>query len=103
MTVAKDTPTQKAKSLSLEDKLFLVKTRKDSKAHITIMEEKCRDCSHKICLIVCPAGTYQERNGKIEADYENCLECGSCRVACTACAIVWENPNGGFGISFVNG
>lgn len=91
------------KSMALEDKLFLVKTRKAPKAHISIVEEKCRACGHKICLVVCPAKTYEEREGKIEASYENCLECGSCRVACVAGAIVWDNPKGGFGISYING
>lgn len=93
----------KDKKLSLEDKLFLVKTKKDTVSHIQIDREKCQRCFHKICLSVCPAKTYEERNGTIEAAYENCLECGSCRVICRDGAIKWENPRGGMGVTFING
>ena len=89
--------------LSLENKLFLVRSRKDTKNHIRINHKKCRRCSTKTCLIVCPAKTYEKRRGKIEIAYDNCLECGSCRVACAQGAITWENPRGGFGVSFENG
>lgn len=89
--------------MNLEDKIFLVKTKKDSLSHIRLNKKICRSCSHKICLLVCPAKTYEERNGAVEASYENCLECGSCRVACTEGAITWENPRGGFGVTFING
>lgn len=97
--------SQDVKKLSLEDKLFLVKTKKDTVSHIKVDQEICRRCSYKKCVVlyVCPAKTYEERDGKIEAAYENCLECGTCRVACTDGAITWENPRGGFGVSFING
>ena len=91
------------KGSSIEDKLFLVRRKKDRLSHIKINSKKCRRCNHKICLIVCPAKAYEERHRNIEVSYENCLECGTCRVACTEGAITWENPRGGFGVSFVNG
>lgn len=91
------------KSISLEDKLFLVKVKKDAQSHIKVNQEKCNSCVNKICLVVCPANTYEEIDGKINASYDNCLECGSCRVACAEGAIAWENPHGGFGVSFING
>ncbi|MBF0494207.1 MAG: 4Fe-4S dicluster domain-containing protein [Candidatus Omnitrophica bacterium] len=89
--------------MSLEDKLFLVKTAKDTVSHIKIDNSICKKCRDKLCLRLCPAGTYEEINGKIEAAYENCLECGSCRVACRDGGIRWSNPRGGFGVSFSNG
>jgi len=94
---------QGAKKLSLEEKLFLMETKKDRVSHIKIDQKKCRSCRHKACLIVCPAKTYENRHGKIEVSFENCLECGSCRVACKEKAISWENPRGGFGVIFKNG
>jgi ferredoxin like protein len=97
-------PGQKnGKGRSLEEKLFLVRRKKDRQSHIKINSKKCWNCSHKICLIICPAKAYEKNHRKIEFSYENCLECGTCRVACTEGAITWENPRGGFGISFVNG
>ncbi|MBF0531958.1 MAG: 4Fe-4S dicluster domain-containing protein [Candidatus Omnitrophica bacterium] len=89
--------------MTLEDKLFLVKTKKDTVSHIKVNSKMCKHCASKMCLIVCPAKTYEERKGVIEANYENCLECGSCRVICTDGAIEWENPRGGFGVTFING
>ncbi|MBU1923980.1 MAG: 4Fe-4S dicluster domain-containing protein [Candidatus Omnitrophica bacterium] len=89
--------------MRLEDKLFLVKTKKDKESHIKIDHAKCKDCAPKVCLTVCPANTYEEINCRIEASYENCLECGSCQVACTKGAIEWQNPRGGFGVTFFNG
>ncbi|MBF0384295.1 MAG: 4Fe-4S dicluster domain-containing protein [Candidatus Omnitrophica bacterium] len=91
------------KKLSIEDKLFLVKNKKDKISHITINKKICKKCQHKACLIVCPAKSYEENHGTIEVAYENCLECGSCRVICTDGAIKWENPRGGFGVRFKNG
>ncbi|UCC95290.1 MAG: 4Fe-4S dicluster domain-containing protein [Candidatus Omnitrophota bacterium] len=92
-----------ARKLTLEDKLFLVKITKDKISHINIDQTKCRECTTKVCLTVCPANTYEEMNGEIKANYENCLECGSCRLACKKGAIDWENPRGGFGVTYSNG
>ena len=89
--------------MNLEDKLFLVKTKKHKETHITIDQAKCGDCEHRPCLTVCPAGTYDKIDGKIEVSYENCLECGSCHVTCPKEAITWTNPRGGYGITYVNG
>jgi ferredoxin like protein len=89
--------------LSLEDKLFLVKTKKDTISHIKVNQDICSDCENRSCLFVCPSGTYEEVGGEIAAAYENCLECGSCRVACVNGAITWKNPRGGFGVTYVNG
>lgn len=89
--------------MTLEAKLGLVKNKKAAASHIKINKKLCKQCSNKVCLIVCPANTYEERKGVIEAAYENCLECGSCRVACADGAISWENPRGGFGVTFING
>ena len=94
---------KEAGALSLEDKLFLVKTKKDSVSHITVDRDKCGDCEDRVCRFICPSGTYEEVGGEIEAAYENCLECGSCRVACVREAITWKNPRGEFGVTYMNG
>ncbi|MBF0252838.1 MAG: 4Fe-4S dicluster domain-containing protein [Candidatus Omnitrophica bacterium] len=91
--------------MKLEDKLFLVDTKKFKDSHIIIKVEKCEECEDKFCLKICPAKVYeQSEDGKtINVAYENCLECGSCRVVCSKNAIEWENPYGGFGVTFKNG
>lgn len=88
---------------TLEQKLALVKTRKDSVSHIELDQDLCSRCSDKACLTICPAKTYEELDGRIHVAYENCLECGSCRLACPSGAVRWENPRGKFGVTFLNG
>ena len=88
---------------TIEEKLGTVKTKKDSQSHIEIDQIICKDCGHKRCIKVCPANTYEELDGEIKIAYENCLECGSCRVICKKGAISWQNPRGGFGVKFFNG
>jgi ferredoxin like protein len=91
------------KKMSLEDKLALVKTKKDTVSHITVDLDKCVVCKNKVCLFICPAKTYEEIDGKLVVNYENCLECGTCRIVCEDGVIQWENPRGKFGVTFLNG
>jgi ferredoxin like protein len=88
--------------LSLEDKLFTVRRKHLSHSHITINNQLCGECLNRICTYICPAEVYlwDESAQKIEARYENCLECGACRVACEA--IEWVNPTWGEGIVYKN-
>jgi ferredoxin like protein len=94
---------QENKKMTLENKLALVKTKKDTISHIELDESICARCLDKSCLTICPAKTYEEINGRIHIAYENCLECGSCRVACPSGGIKWQNPRGRFGVTFLNG
>ena len=92
------------KKLSLEDKLFTVRRRQYNESHINVNVELCRDCSSRICTRVCPAEVYVwngEKHG-VDVQYENCLECGTCRIACEMDAIEWTNPPGGMGIVYEN-
>ena len=90
-------------NINLEDKLGLVKTKSDKESHISINVALCEQCDKKVCINICPAKTYEEINGQLKASFENCLECGSCRIACEKEAIDWQNPRGGFGVTFLNG
>ena len=87
---------------SIEEKLSSVKTKNDTKSHIEINHIICKDCGHKLCIKACPANTYEEIDGEIKAAYENCLECGSCHVACEMQNIQWSNPESGTGITYRN-
>ncbi|HIJ70584.1 MAG TPA: 4Fe-4S dicluster domain-containing protein, partial [Planctomycetes bacterium] len=88
--------------LSLDDKLFTVHRKLPAESHITLDERFCGECSNRICTYICPAQVYvwDDAAKKIDIRYENCLECGACRVACEA--IEWANPPSGAGIVYKN-
>lgn len=92
-----------AEKLSLDKRLGLNKYELDSKSHIEVNKELCAICETKVCLLVCPAQVYKLEEGRIVHNYENCLECGSCSIACKSRGrggIDWKNPRGGFGIVY---
>lgn len=87
-------------SVEIEDKLIQTRFNVDITGHIRVNVEICRGCSDKPCLYVCPVRNYTLRNGELNFDWEGCLECGACRIACTTGAIDWNYPRGGFGVSW---
>ena len=70
------------------------------KPHISIDKEICRTCQLRACLYICPVENYRLENDEIQFSWEACVECGACRVACTAGAIQWSYPRGGAGVCF---
>ncbi len=43
----------------------------------------CQHCGDPPCMHVCPTtATYQRDDGLVEVDYEKCIGCGYCAVAC---------------------
>ncbi len=90
-------------SMSLEDKLALNKYDIDEELHISVNEDICRTCRNRVCLHICPAECFKLLGEKITYSYEGCLECGSCRLACSKGAINWTYPRGGFGIAYQYG
>ena len=91
--------------MTIDDKLFKVKCNPSESCHLIIDAEKCKNCKVKSCTFVCPANVYEwdEENKKIIIGYENCLECGACRIACEEKAIDWEYPKGDSGVTFKYG
>jgi len=91
-------------SLSLEDKLYRNRYEVDEgNPHIKIREEACRGCERRVCLFICPAKVYVQPvddPGRIIANHENCLECGTCRFACEKEGIEWSFPGGGKGVKY---
>lgn len=74
--------------------------------HICLDEGKCRRCAPRPCLVVCPAQVYLMVGDVVTTRYENCLECGTCQVACDGCGnggLTWRNPVNGLGIQFRKG
>ena len=87
--------------MKLEDKLFLNKFKRDDHSHIDIVSrDVCLRCPDKPCTIVCPAEVYHWDGEKINVSYENCIECGACRMICPYNNISCVMPRGGFGIQY---
>ena len=92
-----------AELASMEDRLYTVKYTDSGESHLGvtipgICEEKCvtQDCES-----VCPADVWTvENDGVPTIAYENCLECGSCRFACSHGNVEWEYPETGAGVSY---
>ena len=90
--------------LSLEDKLYRTRFETDHDfRHIEVEDSVCRTCAEKTCLDICPAEVYKPNPNDanlVVAQYENCLECGTCRVLCEPEGIRWRLPNGGKGVKY---
>lgn len=88
-------------TMNVQDKLFLDRFKVDKESHIRLIDgDKCmEDCQEQACLFFCPANVYRLEKDHISINYEGCLECGSCRIACPNLNIEWRFPKGGYGIS----
>lgn len=90
---------------NIDDKLFKVKYVPDNESHLKPDEKQCANCCSKVCTFICPAKVYEwdEENQKLIVGYENCLECGACRIACEKKCIDWTYPKGTKGVTFKHG
>ncbi len=87
--------------LTIEDRLALLKYKVDTKPHIILKDERvCEKCEGKYCVHVCPASCYKIENGRVVFHYEDCVECGSCFIACSEKNVQWDYPRGSFGVYF---
>ena len=90
--------------MNIDNLLAKVKYNPDKISHLIPNQEKCRTCQKRVCEIVCPAGVYvwDETENKLIVNFENCLECGACKIACTNSCIDWNYPNSNKGVIFKN-
>lgn len=90
---------------STDEKLQTVKSSPDIVSHLVPNIEDCRKCENKSCQYVCPAGVYEwtDWDNRMLVKFENCLECGACRVACDKQSLVWKYPKSGYGITYKQG
>jgi len=90
---------------TVDDKLFTVKCKHADETHLIVNTEKCKACKEKDCLHICPAKVYEwhDEDQTITVAYENCLECGACRIGCCEGAIDWNYPKAGYGVTFKYG
>jgi ferredoxin like protein len=90
---------------NIDDKLFTVKYKCDEETHLNPDQEVCKKCKDRTCTYVCPANVYSwdEEQKKLLVGFENCLECGACRIACTSHTLEWKYPKAGYGVTFKYG
>ncbi len=89
--------------MKLEDKLFQDRYIVDEEhPHLKIKDPAaCLNCEAKQCTQICPSEVYTWEEDHIDVAYGDCLECGTCRVACAEFNnIEWRYPRGGFGVMF---
>ena len=93
------------KKMNINEKLSLLKYNKGNESHLSVDDDVCMRCSEKYCTYICPADVYEWNDKKctMTIRYENCLECGACKIACEKNNINWCYPNAGFGVKFKNG
>ena len=97
---------KKESTVSVEEKLYLAKYKLDERPHLVIMDQTiCQKCSQingspQPCMIICPADVYKWEEGKKNiVSYDNCVECGACRIICPYTNIEWKYPRWGRGLS----
>lgn len=88
----------------IEEKLAKVKTNTNEKSHLAPDFESCKKCTGHGCMYVCPADVYSwdEENNTLLVKYENCLECGACKIACDMQTLKWKYPKSDYGITYKN-
>ena len=87
----------------LDERLARVVFQPDPEPHIVLDPAICATCPiQRICIPVCPAGNYRldEAANQVNVSTDSCMECGACRIACTAGAVTWNWPRGGFGVCY---
>jgi len=91
--------------MTIDDKLNKLKYNCDTVSHLNPDCSICIKCKDKICTKICPAQVYEwdEENQKLIVNYENCLECGACKIVCEMDALKWEYPRPNKGVTFKYG
>ena len=73
--------------------------------HVIVLDQDvCRNCKTRQCLTFCPSGVFRESEESGQAVlvlYKQCIECGGCRLICDN--IDFSYPNGGYGVTFLEG
>lgn len=90
----------------IDEKLSRTSFLRGPEPHVVLDEKVCARCPiGRVCLRVCPAANFKfdERSGQTAVSWESCLECGACRLACTAGAVRWTLPRGGAGVCYRQG
>ncbi|MCF8563408.1 4Fe-4S dicluster domain-containing protein [Alicyclobacillus tolerans] len=88
---------------TIEERLYMIRYKADEGSHLTIKNQTvCEQCPTKECTFFCPADVYHWNSAEqmTTVAYENCIECGTCRIGCHEHNIKWLYPKGGYGITY---
>ena len=95
---------------TVEAKLGFLEWKKAPETHITLKDTSgsapcVSKCEKRPCVAVCPAKVYEweDAHKKVVVNYENCIECGACRMICPHENIDCDWPPGGMGVKFKYG
>lgn len=85
---------------TIEEKLYITKFRPNIESHIKINNDICITCKGKECIKFCPSNVFAWSTIEEEliVGYENCLECGACKMGCPYEAIEYSHPKAGYGV-----
>jgi ferredoxin like protein len=88
--------------MNIEAKLGLDVFKIDTETHIIIDHEICQaKCDIRYCLNICPAELYTlDMQDRVQVNFEGCLECGACLIACLHEALTWHYPRAGYGVQY---
>lgn len=91
--------------MNLDKNLSTLKYTPDTDSHLKPSNEDCLVCKNRSCINACPAGVYEwlENEQRLLVKYENCLECGACRIICEKHSLKWRYPKGTKGVMFKKG
>ena len=78
-------------------------TDSEDHAHITVKPAVCEKCPHSFCTYACPAQCFNRISGKLVFRYEDCVECGTCAIACDQGSVTWNVPRGPYGVKYSYG
>ncbi len=100
---AREKAEEDVENVSLEDRLYSVKYEDPGDSHLDVQvpgicAERCRTND---CMKACPADVWREsEDGTPLIAYENCLECGTCRIVCGQNNVIWTYPENGSGVTY---
>lgn len=89
--------------MRVEERLYTLRYKRDEQPHLIIRDQElCKRCNKEYgspCIGVCPANVYSFIKDKLVVSYENCVECGACKIVCPFNNIIWKYPRYGLGIA----
>ena len=87
-------------SMTIEEKLYVSRFCPDTESHIKINQDVCINCKGKECTKFCPSNVFKwsKTHDELLIAYENCLECGACKIGCPYGVIEYNHPKSNYGV-----